>query len=182
MLHVRYQELFRLQVRPQELRRLHVRSQELYRQQKRNFESFCVCEFHLRFCHLRLTSDHRPRSSLQSHSRLCVSQHRWLNAIGQKKALPHSLAITRYTHNRDREKSWGRPTCSIFEQFEIRAEPQLILKRTWVVAPTQEINRLPVAVTKISTAFVRLRVFQVAGQDLRSCKDLRSDTWILNVQ
>jgi hypothetical protein len=50
------------------------------------------------------------------------------------------------------------------------------------VAPTQEINRLPVAVTKISTAFVRLRVFQVAGQDLRSYKDLRSDTWILNVQ
>ncbi len=34
--------------------------------------------------------------------------NRWLNAIGQKKAPSHSLAITRDTHNRDREKSSGQ--------------------------------------------------------------------------
>ncbi len=36
---------------------------------------------------------------------LCVSQHRWLAAIGQKKASSHSLVFTRDTRNWDREKS-----------------------------------------------------------------------------
>jgi|LakMenEpi03Aug12_release.lakeMendotaPanAssembly.Ray.scaffolds.fasta_scaffold678554_2 hypothetical protein len=53
------------------------------------FFSFCVSLFNLRSCHLRLTS-------MQSHL-VCVSQHRWLNGIGQEKAHPLSLAITRDT-------------------------------------------------------------------------------------
>jgi hypothetical protein len=36
---------------------------------------------------------------------ICVSQRRRLNAIGQKKGSSHSLAITRYARNIDREKN-----------------------------------------------------------------------------
>ncbi len=39
---------------------------------------------------------------------LVLSQHRWLNSIGQKKAHSHSLAITRDMHSWDREKSSGQ--------------------------------------------------------------------------
>jgi hypothetical protein len=54
-----------------------------------------VCVFNLRSCHLRLTLG---CTALCSLILVCVSQHRWMNAIGQKKALPHSLAITRDKH------------------------------------------------------------------------------------
>ncbi len=46
---------------------------------------------------------------MRSHSRLCVSQHRWLNAIGQKKAPSHSfMAIARDTHTGESLKSSGQ--------------------------------------------------------------------------
>jgi hypothetical protein len=60
------------------------------------------------FCHLVWPvagADLRPRPSICSFIFVCVSQHRWLNAIGQKKAPFHSLAITRDTHNEDSENS-----------------------------------------------------------------------------
>ncbi len=60
------------------------------------------------FCHLVWPvtgADWRPRPSICSLIFVCVSQHRWLNAIGQKKAPFHSLAITRDTHNEDSENS-----------------------------------------------------------------------------
>jgi hypothetical protein len=41
-------------------------------------------------CHLRLTLGHIP---LRSLIHVCVSQYRWKNAIGQKKAPSDSLAI-----------------------------------------------------------------------------------------
>jgi hypothetical protein len=53
--------------------------------------NMCVHIFNLRSSHLRLTLGH---AHLCSFILLCASQHRWLNAIGQKKAPPHSLAIT----------------------------------------------------------------------------------------
>ncbi len=65
----------------------------------------CVYVFNLRSSHLRLTLGHAP---LCSFILLSASQHRWLNAIGQKKAPPHVLAITWDTQNRDREKSSGQ--------------------------------------------------------------------------
>ncbi len=91
--------------------------------------SVYVCVFNLRECHLRLTLGRIPLCSLIL---VCVSQHRWMNAIGQKKAPPHSLAINRDTHNQ------VRPTCSIFEQHEPWTEvtePQPNLWSAWVWCP-----------------------------------------------
>ncbi len=88
------------------------------------FLSFCVRVSNLRPCHLRLTFGRSP--SMQSHSRLCIpsSQHRCLNAIDQKKDLPHSLAITRDTRDEDRELGLGQPV-----QYSNRwTEPQLNLR------------------------------------------------------
>ncbi len=45
---------------------------------------------------------------------LCVSQHRQLNAIGQKKVPSHSLAITIERLNGDRVTAHVRSTCSIW--------------------------------------------------------------------
>jgi hypothetical protein len=44
---------------------------------------------------------------------LCLSQQTCPTAIGQKKAYYLSLTITRDTRKKDREKSSGRPSCSI---------------------------------------------------------------------
>ncbi len=90
-----------------------------------------VCEFNLRSYHLRLTLG---RALLCSLTLVCVSQHRWLNSIGQSKATLDSLAITRdtYTVILEREKSSGQAPCSIFEQYETWTEPQLNLRWTWV--------------------------------------------------
>ncbi len=46
------------------------------------------------------------RAPLCSLIVVCVSHYRWLNA--QKKAASQSLAITRDTHNSDRERSSGK--------------------------------------------------------------------------
>jgi hypothetical protein len=48
----------------------------------------------------------------------CVSQHRWLNAIGQKKAYSQSLAITRNIHDGKLGEKISGQTCSVFEQKE----------------------------------------------------------------
>jgi hypothetical protein len=83
----------------------------------------------LRSCHLRLTLGRAPLCSLIL---FCVSQHRWLNAIGQKKAAPHSLAFTKLNIIEIERKAQVRPPCSIFEQYEPWTEPQLNLRWTWV--------------------------------------------------
>ncbi len=47
-----------------------------------------------------------PRPHICSLILVYVSQHRWLNVIGQKKAPPLLVGhLYRDTHNRDREKS-----------------------------------------------------------------------------
>jgi hypothetical protein len=87
----------------------------------------CTC-IYLGLCHLRLTGG----APLCSLILVCVSQHRLLNAIGQKKAPPHSLAITREQIIGTERRDLVRPDCSTFEQYEPWTEPQLNLRRTWV--------------------------------------------------
>jgi hypothetical protein len=69
---------------------------------RKNCYSFCKRVFNLRSCQLRLTLGRTPLYSLFSRILVCESQPRYLNAIGQKKASPHSLAITIDTHRTER--------------------------------------------------------------------------------
>ncbi len=66
-------------------------SHQVYSILSRNFQSFCVRLFNLGSCDLRLKLGRPPLCSLIL---VCLSQHRWLNAIRQEKAPSHSLAIT----------------------------------------------------------------------------------------
>jgi hypothetical protein len=89
----------------------------------------CVhCTCNLRSSHLRVTLGHAP---LCSFILLCASQQRWLNAIGQKKAPPHSLAwpLLGIDIIGTEKRAQVRPACSIFEP---RTEPQLNLRSTLV--------------------------------------------------
>ncbi len=64
----------------------------------------------------------------------CVSQHRWHNAISQKKAPVHLLTINRDTQRRTMVKNFigyaiaNLLKCSVFEHYEPWAEPQLNLR------------------------------------------------------
>jgi hypothetical protein len=76
------------------------------------------CPFNLRSCHLRLTLG---RATLCSLILASVSQHRWLNAIGQKKAPPsfigHWLSLEIHIIGTER-RAEVRPTGLIFEHYE----------------------------------------------------------------
>ncbi len=52
---------------------------------RRDFQSLCVRVYNLRSCQLRLTFGRAPLCSLVL---FCLSQHRWLNAIGQRRKFP----------------------------------------------------------------------------------------------
>jgi hypothetical protein len=64
---------------------------------------------------------------------VCVPQHRWQNAIGQKLKLPLIRWPSLKIHIIGTEKrTQVRQTCSIFEQYEPWTEPQLHLRSTWI--------------------------------------------------
>ncbi len=77
---------------------------------------FTVRVLTLRSCHLRLTLGRAPLYSLIL---VCVSQHRWMNAIGQKINLPRIRWLSLDIHIMGTERrAQVRPICSIFERLE----------------------------------------------------------------
>ncbi len=57
-------------------------------------------------------ADLRPRPSMQSHSRLCITAQK----LVRRKLPSDSLAISRDIHNRDREKRSGLATLNNVRQ------------------------------------------------------------------